>query len=69
MALSGTEYVGAKLEPTLKRGLVELCRARPEDPRTWLAEWLLANKPAPPLAAAAQASAPAAQVPDADSAV
>lgn len=55
--LSATEYVGAKLEPTLKRGLVELCRARPEDPRTWLANWLLENKPAPPLAAAGTADA------------
>lgn len=51
------EYVDTKLSPTLKAGLVELCRARPEDPRTWLANWLLANKPPGPLAAAGTAAA------------
>ena len=54
---SQTDYVGATLQPTLTKGLVELCRAKPEDPRTWLAEWLLANKPPPSLAAAGTASA------------
>ena len=56
-ALSPNDYVGQTLTPTLKQGLVALCKARPEDPRTWLAEWLLANKPAPTLAAAGTAAA------------
>ena len=36
------EYVSATIAPTLNRGLVELCRTKPEDPRTWLAHWLMA---------------------------
>ena len=49
--------MGAHITPTLSKGLVELCRAKPADPRTWLAEWLLANKPAPKLAAEGTAAA------------
>lgn len=37
--------VEAALTPTLTKGLVELCRARPKDPVTWLAEFLIENKP------------------------
>ena len=40
------------IEPTLTKGLAELCRARPSNPCTWLAEWLQANKPPPPKRAA-----------------
>lgn len=47
----------ANLTPTLNPALVELCRARPADPVTWLAEYLLAHKPAPKLQAAGTASA------------
>ena len=57
MVASPSEYVGAHITPTLSKGLVELCRAKPADPRTWLAEWLLANKPAPKLAAEGTAAA------------
>ena len=42
------EYVREHIEPTLTKGLAELCRARPSNPCTWLAEWLQANKPPPP---------------------
>ena len=41
------DYVATHLQPLLTTALVELCKAKPEDPRTWLAEYLLANKPAP----------------------
>ena len=41
--------VAERIEPTLKAGLVELCKTRPDDPRTWLANWLIANKPPPQL--------------------
>ena len=43
------EYVQQNLLPTLLPALTALARARPEEPRTWLAEWLLANKPANPV--------------------
>ena len=46
------EYVRENIEPTLTKGLAELCRARPSNPCTWLAEWLQANKPPPPKRAA-----------------
>lgn len=42
---SASEYTGKHLTPTLSRGLVELCKAKPSDPVTWLAEYLLANRP------------------------
>ena len=46
------DYVRDNMEPTLTKGLGELCRARPANPCTWLAEWLQANKPPPPKRAA-----------------
>ena len=33
------------IHPTLTRGLVALCRARPSNPVQWLGEWLVENKP------------------------
>ena len=36
----------------LTPALAELCRTRPEDPVTWLAQYLLAHKPPPPVAPA-----------------
>lgn len=54
---SATDYVNAELLPTLSKGLAALCRAKPADPRTWLAEWLLANKPPPKEAAEGTAAA------------
>ena len=42
------EFVNEAITPTLTKGLAALCKARPADPVTWLANWLLENKPAPP---------------------
>lgn len=42
------QYAAEYILPTLQKGLAALCKARPSDPTTFLAEWLLANKPAPP---------------------
>ena len=39
------DYVSNEIMPTLQRGLHALCKEKPADPRTWLAQWLLANKP------------------------
>lgn len=36
------------LAPALTKGLVALCEERPAEPVSWLATWLLANKPTPP---------------------
>ena len=44
------EYAHDSLNPTLTRGLIALCRARPADPTSWLAHWLLANNPIAPMA-------------------
>jgi len=46
-----TAYVGTQLSPSLTPALVALCRARPADPVSWLAEYLLAHKPPPQVAA------------------
>jgi len=62
MAASATDYANAELLPTLSKGLAALCKARPEDPRTWLAQWLLANKPPQKQSAAGTAAAQAAIV-------
>ena len=40
-------YIDETITPTLSRGLVALCRARPDHPVQWLAEWLQQNKPTP----------------------
>ena len=40
-------YVERTLTPTLTRGLVELCKAKPENPVEWLGRWLSANRPTP----------------------
>jgi len=46
-ASTAVEYTNAEILPTLNKGLAAMCRAKPADPRTWLAEWLVANKPPP----------------------
>ena len=51
------EWVNAELLPTLQKGLYALCKEKPADPRTWLAEWLLSNKPPPPKLQAGAAAA------------
>ena len=44
-----SDYFEAMLEPALKPALVALCRARPANPIVWLAEYMLENKPQPPV--------------------
>lgn len=39
------EYLAKNVNPTLMKGLTELCKAKPEDPVVWLSDWLLANNP------------------------
>ena len=51
-AIAPREYVHAHLEPTLSKALIALCRAKPANPVEWLAQWLVANKPAPEAGAA-----------------
>ena len=48
------EYMTQNISPTLTAGLAELCRVKPEDPVTWLALYLQANKPPPKAEAAVQ---------------
>lgn len=48
-ASSSSEYVAANISPQLLPALVALCRAKPEDPVTWLAEYLRAHKLPPPV--------------------
>uniref|UniRef100_A0A3B3ZLM3 Nucleoside diphosphate kinase B n=1 Tax=Periophthalmus magnuspinnatus TaxID=409849 RepID=A0A3B3ZLM3_9GOBI len=39
------EYLSTRLSPALIKGLTELCRHKPADPCTWLADWLIKNNP------------------------
>ena len=43
--MADIDYANVELIPTLSKGLDALCRDKPDDPKTWLANWLLANKP------------------------
>ena len=43
------DYCDEQIMPTVTKALYALCKARPADPRTFLAEWMLANKPVPKL--------------------
>ena len=54
---SRESYVATPLAPTLTPALAELCRTRPADPITALAESLLAHKPSPPVAPPAKVPA------------
>ena len=51
--LAPAEYAETYINPTLKQALVALCRARPEDPVTFLAQHLHDHKPPPPVRLAA----------------
>ncbi|KAM4721342.1 nucleoside diphosphate kinase homolog 5 [Rhinophrynus dorsalis] len=42
------DYLGLFVNPTLLSGLTELCKAKPADPYTWLADWLLKHNPNKP---------------------
>ncbi|XP_038651693.1 nucleoside diphosphate kinase homolog 5 [Scyliorhinus canicula] len=41
-------YLSKFVNPTLLSGLTELCKQKPADPITWLADWLIANNPNKP---------------------
>ncbi|XP_060783158.1 nucleoside diphosphate kinase homolog 5 [Neoarius graeffei] len=42
------EYLSRNIHPTLLTGLTELCKIKPADPFTWLADWLSQNNPNTP---------------------
>ncbi|KAM9740358.1 nucleoside diphosphate kinase homolog 5 [Menidia menidia] len=42
------EYLNTCVNPVLVRGLTELCKKKPLEPRVWLADWLLRNNPNQP---------------------
>ena len=44
--ISARDYVAATLTPTLTAGLVALCRAKPEEPAVFLAQYLVEHNPA-----------------------
>ncbi|RNA21551.1 nucleoside diphosphate kinase -like protein [Brachionus plicatilis] len=46
---SAKDYLENKLNPTVLKALTQLCKEKPQDPVTWLADWLLANNPYKPL--------------------
>ncbi|ERE81272.1 nucleoside diphosphate kinase homolog 5 [Cricetulus griseus] len=42
------DYLNLYVTPTLLQGLTELCKNKPADPFSWLADWLLKNNPNKP---------------------
>ncbi|XP_067851924.1 nucleoside diphosphate kinase homolog 5 [Heptranchias perlo] len=45
---AATDYLSRFVNPTMLSGLTELCKQKPTDPITWLADWLIANNPNKP---------------------
>ncbi|XP_051870494.1 nucleoside diphosphate kinase homolog 5 [Pristis pectinata] len=45
---SAMSYLSRYVIPTLLSGLTELCKEKPTDSITWLADWLIANNPNKP---------------------
>ncbi|XP_060771860.1 nucleoside diphosphate kinase homolog 5-like [Neoarius graeffei] len=45
---AATDYLRRYVNPTLHTGLTELCKTKPADPLTWLADWLIQNNPNQP---------------------
>lgn len=43
------DYLAETVNPTLLKGLTQLCKNKPSDPIIWLADWLLMNNPNKPL--------------------
>jgi nucleoside diphosphate kinase homolog 5 len=43
------DYLQHKLNPTLLKALTQLCKEKPDDPHSWLADYLLTNNPFKPL--------------------
>lgn len=52
------DYLELKLNPTLLKALTQLCKEKPVDPITWVADWLLANNPYKPCVDSAKISFP-----------
>ncbi|XP_036404689.1 nucleoside diphosphate kinase homolog 5 [Megalops cyprinoides] len=48
MGESAKDYLSRFVNPTLLTGLTELCKRKPADPFTWLADWLVENNPNKP---------------------
>ena len=46
---NASDYVIKNVMPVLTEGFVELCKIKPEDPITWIANWLLENNPNKPV--------------------
>uniref|UniRef100_H2YZN1 Nucleoside diphosphate kinase homolog 5 n=1 Tax=Ciona savignyi TaxID=51511 RepID=H2YZN1_CIOSA len=42
------DYLSKEVNPTLLKGLTELCKQKPGDPVMWLADWLIDNNPNKP---------------------
>ena len=42
------DYLARAVNPTLLKGLTELCKQKPRDPVVWLADWLLEHNPNKP---------------------
>jgi len=42
------DYLAKEISPTLLTGLTALCKQKPGDPITWLADWLIENNPNKP---------------------
>lgn len=42
------DYLAHAVNPTLLKGLTQLCKEKPRDPVIWLADWLLQNNPNKP---------------------
>ncbi|TGZ68905.1 hypothetical protein CRM22_004016 [Opisthorchis felineus] len=46
--VTAKDYLTRHVNPTLLRGLTEVCKQKPKDPIPWLADWLLDNNPNKP---------------------
>ena len=57
-AQAAKDYLEAYVNPTLLKGLTSLCKKKPSDPVTWLADWLLENNPNKPKTAGPRVDMP-----------
>nr|XP_039258237.1 nucleoside diphosphate kinase homolog 5-like [Styela clava] len=46
--LSAKDYLESSVNSTLLKGMTELCKVKPKDAVTWLADWLSVNNPNKP---------------------
>jgi len=58
IAQAAKDYLEAYVNPTLLKGLTSLCKKKPSDPVTWLADWLLENNPNKPKTAGPRVDMP-----------